>query len=226
MDLVPLKPAVLACRTIARADAAMAEKLGLSDDRRSLGLLTCTSDDALYVALDEGTKAAPVEVVYAKSFYAGANYPSGPLSGEAIGIYAASDPAEIEAALARCRACLAEEAWFYAADERGKLAFFPHVIRATGSYLSAQAGIERGSPMAYLIAPPLEAVVAVDAALKAAPVKLGKWIPPPSETNFAGAFLTGELHHLEASRDAFVEAVASVSQSPLNAARRPDRLRR
>jgi len=48
--------------------------------------------------------------------------------------------------------------------------------------------------MAYLIAPPLEAVVAVDAALKAAPVKLAKWIPPPSETNFAGAFLTGELH--------------------------------
>ena len=29
------------------------------------------SDDALFVALDEGTKAAPVEVVYARSFYAG-----------------------------------------------------------------------------------------------------------------------------------------------------------
>ena len=33
--------------------------------------ITCTSDDALFVALDEGTKAAPVEVVYARSFYAG-----------------------------------------------------------------------------------------------------------------------------------------------------------
>ena len=48
---------------------------------RAVGMLTCSSDDALYVALDEGTKAAPVEVVYARSFYAGSSYPSGPLSG-------------------------------------------------------------------------------------------------------------------------------------------------
>ena len=42
----------------------------LPPDKRALGLLTCTSDDALYVALDEGTKAEPVEVVYARSFSA------------------------------------------------------------------------------------------------------------------------------------------------------------
>ena len=80
--------------------------------------------------------------------------------------------------------------------------------------------------MAYLIAPPLEATVAVDAALKAAPVKLAKWIPPPSETNFAGAFLTGELADLNASRDAFVAAISEVANSPLHASRRPERLRR
>src|SRR5262245_59667647 len=88
VDLQPLRPRALAVRTIPRADEALAEKLGLPDGLRALGMLTCTSDDALYVALDEGTKAAPVEVVYARSFYAGSAHPSGPLSGEAIGIYA------------------------------------------------------------------------------------------------------------------------------------------
>ena len=68
----------------------------------TVGLITATSDDALYVALDEGTKAAPAEVVYARSFYAGAGYPSGPLSGEVIGVYAATDPAVVSEALARC----------------------------------------------------------------------------------------------------------------------------
>src|SRR5439155_25481594 len=97
---------------------------------------------------------------------------SGPLSGEAIGIYAADDPDQVAAALAACRRCLDEDAWFYAADERGTLAFFPHVVRATGSYLSREAGIDAGQPLAYLIAPPLESVVGLDAALKAAPVRL------------------------------------------------------
>src|SRR4051812_47020440 len=111
MDLQPLVPRVLAVRAIPRADENLATALALPEGMRALGLLTCSSDDALYVALDEGTKAAPVEVVYARSFYAGSSYPSGPLSGEAIGIYAARDPDEIAAALAACRRCLEEEAW-------------------------------------------------------------------------------------------------------------------
>ena len=74
--------------------------------------------------------------------------------------------------------------------------------------------------------PPLESVLAVDAALKAADVKLAKWIAPPSETNFGGAFLSGALPALEAARDAFVAAIHEVTRGPLAAARRPDRMRR
>ena len=111
VDLPPLVPKVLALRTIARVDEQLAAEWKLPDGLRSVGMLTCTSDDALYVALDEGTKAAPVEVVYARSFYAGSNHPSGPLSGEAIGVYAARDPDEILAALAACTQTLEREAW-------------------------------------------------------------------------------------------------------------------
>ncbi len=203
-------------RAIPRADEHLARALGLPDGKRALGMLTATSDDALFVALDEGTKAAPVEVVYARSFYAGASFPSGPLSGEAFGIYAASDPDEIAAALAACRRCLDEEAWFYAADERGQLAFFPHVVRSTGTYLSREAGIAPGRPMAYLIAPPLESVIALDAALKAAPVTLAKWFGPPSETNYGGGYLVGELDACEAAARAFAAAVVDVARSPLD----------
>ena len=66
----------------------------------------------------------------------------------------------------------------------------------------------------------------VDAALKVGGVTLAKWIEPPSETNFAGAYLTGSLASLEAARDAFVEAIDDVAREPLRSARRPDRLRR
>lgn len=218
-QLVPVKPRVLAVRTIADVQPALAEKLGLSPSHRAAGFITCTSDDALYVALDEGTKAAAVDVVYAKSFYAGAAHASGPLSGEVIGCYASHDIDEVHEALAACQRCLDEEAWFYAADPRGQLAFFPHVVRATGRYLSQLAGIEAGAPMAYLIAPPLEALIAVDAALKVGGVELLKFFGPPTETNFAGAFLGGDLPSCEAAAEAFAAAVIDVAKQPLASAR-------
>jgi ethanolamine utilization protein EutL len=220
-ELPPLKPEVLALRVIPRVDDRLAGELGLNlpPGRRAAGLLTCTSDDALYVALDEGTKAAPVEVVYAKSFYAGAAHASGPLSGEVIGVFAAADPDEIQAALRAAVKCLEEDAWFYSADEKGQLAFFPHVVSATGTYLSAAAGVEVGQPLAYLIAPPLESVIGLDAALKAAPVTLKRWFGPPSETNFGGGYLSGTLPDCEAAARAFAAAVCDVARHPRSLSR-------
>jgi ethanolamine utilization protein EutL len=214
VDLPPLKPQVLAMRVIPQVDERLAKELGLPAGRRSAGLLTCTSDDALYVALDEGTKAARVEVAYAKSFYAGAAHASGPLSGEVIGVYVADDPDEIQVGLQAAVRCLEEDAWFYSADEQGQLAFFPHVVASTGSYLSALAGVSPGAPIAYLIAPPLESILALDAALKAAPVSLQKWFGPPSETNFGGGYLTGTLPDCEAAARAFAAAVVDVAAQP------------
>lgn len=80
--------------------------------------------------------------------------------------------------------------------------------------------------MAYLVAPPMEAMLGVDAALKGASVTLAKWMPPPSETNFAAAYLSGELAELEAAAVAFVEQIRDLAAHPQSGMRRPDRLRR
>jgi len=216
LGLTPIKPEVLAMRVIPRVDDRLAGELGLKlpGNARAVGLLTCSSDDALYVALDEGTKAARVEVAYARSFYAGAAHASGPLSGEVIGVYVGDDPDEIQAALRAALRCLEESAWFYAADDAGTLAFFPHVVSACGRYLAALAGVAPGTPLAYLIAPPLESVIGLDAALKAAPVTLCKWFGPPSETNFGGGYLSGTLPDCDAAARAFAAAVVDVARSP------------
>lgn len=219
VDLVPLRPQVLAVRTIADVDPGLAEALKLPAGKRAAGFITCTSDDALYVALDEGTKAADVEVVYARSFYAGAAHASGPLSGEVIGAYASHDIDEVLAALQACETCLAEQAWFYAADDRGRLALFPHVVRSTGHYLSREAGVPLGAPLCYLIAPPLEAMIGVDAALKVGGVRLCRFFGPPTETNFGGAYLTGEIDACEAAAQAFAAAVVDVARAPTGRAR-------
>lgn len=229
-DLVILRPTLLSCRQIDDVDPALGRALiGERFDpakHRSLGLVTCDQDDSTYVALDEATKHAAVDVVFGKSFYAGAAHASGPLSGEVLGIVAGSDPDDVAEALWVIKTFLAERVSFHTIKGERQPAFLAHVVGESGTYLSTVAGVAVGEPLAYLIAPPIEAVVAVDAALKAAPVTLLQFIPAPSETNFSGAYLGGTLADLEAARDAFVDAIVVVAKQPLAAARRPDRLRR
>ncbi len=68
--------------------------------------------------------------------------------------------------------------------------------------------------MSYLVAPPIEATVALDAALKAADVQAIKVFPPPTETNFAAAWLSGTLTSCQAAAEAYAEAVVMVAREP------------
>ncbi len=219
MILEPILPTVLSVRRLPAADPALLRAYGADPARHaSLGLITCDQDDATYVALDEATKHAAVDVVFARSFYAGAAHASSRLSGEILGVIAAAEPAAIDAGLEALLRCLAHDACFYDADGKRGVTVFPHVISSLGHYLAGEAGLAVGEPMAYLVAPPLEATIALDAALKAAAVRAVRVVPPPTETNFACAWLTGvapgDLAACEAAAEAYAAAVVDVAGRP------------
>jgi ethanolamine utilization protein EutL len=170
----------------------LANQLKLTAKQRSIGLISADNDDATYVAIDEATKMADVEVVYARSFYAGAKHTSGLLSGEIMAILAGPDPAEVQAGLNAALNYMKNEAIWYSANEDASIAFFPHVISRTGTYLSKMCNLPAGSPIAYLIAPPNEGLVALDAAL------------------------TGDQSACKAAAVAFQNKVLEVASQPFN----------
>ena len=211
----PLQATLLSVKIIPNVNPEMAASLGLRPDQRSVGLVTADSDDVTYTALDEATKKADVAVVYAKSFYAGAANANTKLAGEIIGIIAGPNPAEIRSGLNAIADFIENEAWFVSANEDNTIPYYAHCISRTGSYLSKVAGVPEGDALAYLIAPPLEAMYALDAALKAADVKLAAFYGPPSETNFGGGLLTGSQSACKAACDAFAQAVIFVAENPV-----------
>jgi ethanolamine utilization protein EutL len=213
--LEPVKAQVLAVRYIPNVSPGLAQSLNLKPGQNSIGFFTCDIDDVAYTAIDEATKKADVEVVYADSFYGGAVNANTPLAGEFIGILAGPDPAEVRAGIDAAIQLIENDAFFYTANEEGTISFFAYTISRTGSYLSKGAGVSEGEPICYLIAPPLEATYGVDAALKAADVRMGVWYGPPSNTNFAGALLTGSQSACKAAADAFRDAVISVARNPI-----------
>ncbi|RUS46336.1 ethanolamine utilization microcompartment protein EutL [Cohnella sp. AR92] len=212
--MLPIRAIPLAVRIIPNVDPGLASRLELRPGIRSLGLMTSSIDDVGYTAIDEATKKSSVEVVYAKSFYAGSAHASGPLSGEFIGVIGGESPAEVRSGLEAAIELMENGACFYALDEQATHAYYAHVVSRTGSYLSQAAGISEGDPLAYLIAPPLEALFGLDAALKAADVRLCQFYGPPTETNFAGGLLTGSQSACAAAAEAFASAVRSVAAAP------------
>ncbi len=207
--MIPVK--VLAVRYLANASPALCEGLGAPKGYPSLGMLTTDCDDATYIALDEATKAAEVEACYGRSFYAGAANASTPNAGEVIGILAGQTPGAVRSGMEAALGAL-ERLGF---EERGGVPYLAHTVSSAGSFLAKEAGVRPGSPLAYLIAPPLEGMYAMDAALKAADVQLRKLYAPPSETNFGGGLLSGTQSACDAACAAFAQAVEEVAARPV-----------
>ncbi len=211
----PLPAKVLAAKIIPNATADMLKGFeDVPEGYKSLALITADCDDVTYTALDEATKKADVVVAYAKSFYGGAANANTALAGEIIGILAGPNPAEVKSGLEAAVDFIENEAHFVSANDDDSVCYYAHCISRTGSYLSKGAGIAEGEALAYLIAPPLEAMYAVDAAMKAADVTLCELYAPPSETNFGGALLTGSQSACKSACDAFAEAVEFVAANP------------
>ena len=207
--MIPVK--ILSVRYIPNAAPALCDGLGISRKTPSLALLTTDCDDATYIALDEATKAADVTVSYGRSFYAGAANASTPYAGEVIGILSAATPGAVRSGMEAAVGALKRIGF---TDVAG-IPCLAYTVSSCGSFLSKEAGVPQGAALAYLIAPPLEAMVGLDAAMKASDVKLCKLYPPPSETNFAGGLLSGSRSACEAACDAFTAAVQTVARNPI-----------
>jgi ethanolamine utilization protein EutL len=206
-----IKTNVLAVRYLANASDALCAALGIPKGYPSLGLLTADSDDPTYIALDEATKAADVVVAYTHSFYAGAANASTPLAGEVIGILGGKTPGAVRSGMEAALSALSRVGF-----EDVGVPCLAHTVSSSGSFLAKEAGVKEGSALAYLIAPPLESMYALDAALKAADVTLCKLYAPPTETNFGGALLTGTQSACSAAAAAFLQAVTEVANTPIN----------
>ena len=204
--MIPVK--VLATRVIANAAPGLRQGLGALAGYPALGLITTDCDDATYIALDAATKAADVRVCYARSFYAGAANATTPNAGEVIGVLAGANPETLKSGMEAAISMLQRVGF----EEVNGVPYLAHTVSSIGSFLAEEAGVRQGTALAYLIAPPLEALYGLDGALKAADVKLCKLYSPPSEKNFGGGLLSGTQSACDAACRAFAERVREVAE--------------
>ena len=155
--MIPVK--VLAVQYLSAVSPALRKALGTQEP--CLGFLTTDSDDPTYIALDQATKDAQVQVCYGRSFYAGAGNSTTPYAGEVIGVLAGPTPGAVRSGMEAALSELQRVGF----EEINGVPVLAHTISRCGSFLAREAAVAEGSPIAYLIAPPLESMVAIDAAI-------------------------------------------------------------
>ena len=202
-------------KVISNVDQGLADHLKLDARIKSLAMFTATVDDITFIAVDEATKKADVEVVYCESTFSALDDPYAKLSGEAIAILGAPNPAEARAGLDAAVDHVRNGAYYVNADEAGESIYMAHTISACGTYFAEMCHVEPGTALAYCMAPPVEMFYATDIALKAADVKIVAFFDPPlNTTNIAGAIMAGTQSACKAACDAFAEACIYVANNP------------
>ncbi len=79
-------------------------------------------------------KHADVDVVYAKSMYAGAANASTKLAGEVLGIIAGPSPAEVRSGLNAVWILWSMVQHFISANDDDSIAYYAHCVSRTGTY--------------------------------------------------------------------------------------------
>ena len=166
-----IKPKILGLKKIPFVNPFLSEQFNTNPKHISLGLISSDLEHALIVALDEATKKSDAEVILNNSFYAGSKPSS--ISGEILGIFSGENPTVVDNALKATVDYINEMAYYQSIN---KCLFFSHVIGRIGKLLSDKTGLAEGESIAYLIAPPLESVLAFDFALKNSDTKLVKFL--------------------------------------------------
>ncbi|WP_130864009.1 ethanolamine utilization microcompartment protein EutL [Bacilliculturomica massiliensis] len=209
-------PEILSMVLISQVSEVLKEELRLSPEHTSCAVLTATIDDFVFLALDEATKKADVDVTYTGSFYGGNANSSSKLQGEGIGIFAGKTVSSVQAAMDAINEFYdSKQVYAVSCNDDDSIAYLTYTAASVGTYFSSTMGIPPGCAMAYLVGPPIESIFGADAADKASNARMVKFYTPPTETNCSGAIFTGSQSECVICCEAFGAAVQEIADHPI-----------
>lgn len=209
-------PEILSIVLLSQVTEALKKDLQLSEEHTSCAVITATIDDFVFLALDEATKKADVEVTYTGSFYGGNPNSSSKLQGEGIGVFAGKTVSGVEAAIDAIHELYdSRQIYAVSCNEDDSIAYLTYTVSSVGTYFAKTMGIPLGCSMAYLVGPPIESIYAADAADKASNAKLVKFYTPPTETNCSGAIFMGSQGDCAICCEVFGAAVQEIADNPI-----------
>lgn len=187
----------------------------IPEEHQSVGFISCDNEDVMWLAVDDATKKAKIEVVHAETVYGGVEYSWSRFGGEITAILSGETVSDVRNGLRYTREFIEKKAAFYVLDEEGTLGYYVDWIPRAGKFYQKRLGIPEGTSIAYLVSTPVESTYALDKALKASDTKLAELFLPPTRVNTGGGVLCGTESACQAAVRAFAEAVEYCAFHPM-----------
>ena len=210
--LVPIKEYIVSQKVIAHVPEEYAKLYHLPEGHRSIGIFTATNDDPCFMALDDATKKVEIKALRVAPHFGGGHSTLSKVSGCVYGTFSAPSVDKVKTALSYIKEFVEtrSEGFFFEGDVSSR--FYAQCIPKMGKYYSEQLHVPEGTPYAYMIGSPVEAVYALDKSLKSGDVKLVRYIYPPGKVNSGGGIIIGSEAACRAAKEAFIEGLYVASQ--------------
>ena len=187
----------------------------IPETHRSVGFIACDNEDVMWLALDDATKKAKIEIVHAETVYGGVDYSWSRYGGEITAVLSGENVSDVQNGLRYTKEYIENKAAIYMLDEEGTLGYYADWIPRAGHYYQKKLGIAEGTSLAYLVSTPVESTYALDKALKASQTKIAEMFYPPTRVNTGGGVLVGTESACRAAVQAFAEAVEYCAFHPM-----------
>lgn len=215
MNIVRMKPRMLSQKLIAHVSSEFAKLYNLPEGHQSVAFFSTDNDDVGYLAVDDATKKANIQVIHAETFYGGQTCSWSKYGGSVFIMFSGPKVADVRSGLAYVRDFIENKSALYNFDGDEGTAFYAQCIPRVGKYYRDLCGIPEGTSYAYLVGGPIETNYALDKALHASDTRIVKYWFPPSHANSSGAIVAGTESACRAAVDAFVDALKAATANPL-----------
>ena len=203
---------IISSRLLTAVNDFMIEDYELPDGYVDMGLFTTACDGVGYVAADEATKKANIEVAKIYSTYGG----SGKLNdGQTFGMITGPTLSDVKRGLRYVREFVEKEATLYSISDDDSMVVYAQCISKIGKYFAKRYNLPQGSSIVYLLAPAIYGVAGIDEMTDFADVELVEYFGKPTPSNLCGGVFVGSQAQCKAAAESFKNAVFSCAEDPI-----------
>ena len=211
----PVDQVITSQKIIANMKDEFREMYDIPEDHSSVGVITSNYADILHCAVDDATKKTKIDVIDCDTYYGGSAVKWSANSGAAFALISGPKVADVTSALRSIEDYVKRQKFLYDLKGDGSLLYFAGLISPAGRYFQEELEVTPSDSLAYVAGPPVEAMYAIDQALKGGDVKVAEFIAPPDFDNCAKAIFVGNESACKNALNAFAQAIEQCAKDPL-----------
>lgn len=212
---VKVEAKVLMTQIIPNVQKEYREEWKIPEDHQSVGIISCDNEEVMFLALDDATKKANVEVFHASRTYAGATASWSKYGGGNIAMISGPKVQDVKSGLSYAAEYIKRKCGCYKVSEDSDVFYYADWVSRAGKYFQEKYGIPADTAYAYLYSTPVESTYALDFAMKAGDTQLVAMSEIPTRSNTVGAILSGTEAACRSAVEAYANAIERMAARPL-----------